>query len=141
MINDRIPLQCSEQNRVVSGLTYLKRLDGNAFDIAMNNRAHVAFGAAARAVGFLGSGFYPRSGSVRVNLGPTWGWGELYPIRAVPFATEGSLTREFLAQRRKHCRRRDYSCGCHRGGSSGAGRDCCGDMGPRRRPALMWGTC
>jgi len=139
MIDGRIPPQCSQQNRVVSGPTHLKRLDGNAFDIAMSNHAHVAFGAAARAVGFLGFVFYPRSGSMRVNLGPTWGWGEAFPVRAVPFVTEAPPTREFLAQRRKHCRRRDYSCGCHRGGSSGADRDRFSDLGPCRRPAQLSG--
>ena len=48
----------------------MKHLDGAAFDIAMTNHDPAAFGAAAREVGFLGFGFYPRSGFMHVDLGP-----------------------------------------------------------------------
>jgi uncharacterized protein YcbK (DUF882 family) len=51
-----------EHNRAVGGATRCKHLDGAAFDIAMTNHDPVAFEAAAREVGFLGFGFYPRSG-------------------------------------------------------------------------------
>jgi hypothetical protein len=37
-------------------------MEGIAFDIAMTNHDPEAFEAAARAVGFQGFGFYPRSG-------------------------------------------------------------------------------
>ena len=55
-----------EHNRAVGGATRSKHLDGAAFDIAMANHDPVAFEAAARAVGFLGFGFYPRSGFIHV---------------------------------------------------------------------------
>ena len=59
-----------EHNRAVGGATRSKHMDGAAFDIAMSNHDPVAFEAAARAVGFLGFGFYPRSGFMHVDLGP-----------------------------------------------------------------------
>jgi uncharacterized protein YcbK (DUF882 family) len=59
-----------EHNRAVGSALRLKHLDGAAFDIAMANHDPVAFEAAARAVGFLGFGFYPRSGFIHVDLGP-----------------------------------------------------------------------
>jgi zinc D-Ala-D-Ala carboxypeptidase len=73
---------------------------GTAFDIAMTNHDPVAFEAAARAVGFLGFGFYPRSGFIHIDLGPARSWGERFPMRAVPFATEAPPAREVLSQSR-----------------------------------------
>ena len=54
----------------------------------MTNHDPVAFEAAARAVGFLGFGFYPRSGFIHVDLGPARQWGERFPVRATAFAEE-----------------------------------------------------
>jgi len=51
-----------EHNKAVGGVARSKHLDGAAFDIAMRNHDPQAFEAAARAVGFKGFGFYPRSG-------------------------------------------------------------------------------
>ena len=62
-------------NRAVGGATRSKHMDGTAFDIAMSNHDPVAFEAAAREVGFLGFGFYPRSGFMHVGLGPAGQWG------------------------------------------------------------------
>jgi zinc D-Ala-D-Ala carboxypeptidase len=59
-----------EHNRAVGGATRSKHMDGAAFDIAMANHDPEAFEAAAREVGFLGFGFYPRSGFMHVDLGP-----------------------------------------------------------------------
>jgi zinc D-Ala-D-Ala carboxypeptidase len=77
-----------EHNRAVGGATRSKHLDGAAFDIAMANHDPVAFEAAAREVGFLGFGFYPRSGFMHVDLGPARQWGERFPVRATAFAAE-----------------------------------------------------
>jgi zinc D-Ala-D-Ala carboxypeptidase len=57
-------------------------MDGAAFDIAMANHDPVAFEAAAREVGFLGFGFYPRSGFMHIDLGPARQWGERFPASA-----------------------------------------------------------
>ncbi|MBE0455401.1 MAG: DUF882 domain-containing protein, partial [Roseovarius sp.] len=60
----------------------------------------VAFEAAAREVGFLGFGFYPRSGFIHVDLGPGRSWGDPFPPRVVPFAAETPPAREALAESR-----------------------------------------
>jgi hypothetical protein len=89
-----------EHNRAVGGATRSKHMDGVAFDIAMSNHDPVAFEAAARAVGFLGFGFYPRSGFMHVDLGPARQWGERFPVRATAFAEETRPAREVLAESR-----------------------------------------
>ena len=89
-----------EHNRAVGGATRSKHLDGAAFDIAMANHDPAVFEAAAREVGFLGFGFYPRSGFMHVDLGPARQWGERFPIRAAAFAAEMPHAREVLADSR-----------------------------------------
>lgn len=87
-------------NRAVGGAKASKHMDGTAFDISMTNHDPVAFEAAARAVGFLGFGYYPRSGFIHVDLGPARSWGDPFPPRTAPFATETSPARETLAASR-----------------------------------------
>ena len=89
-----------EHNRNVGGAPRSKHTDGMAFDIAMSNHDPAAFEAAAREVGFLGFGFYPRSGFMHIDLGPARQWGERFPVRAVPFAAETPPAREALAESR-----------------------------------------
>ncbi|MCC6006349.1 MAG: DUF882 domain-containing protein [Rhodobacteraceae bacterium] len=89
-----------QHNRNVGGAPRSKHMDGTAFDIAMSNHDPAAFEAAAREVGFLGFGFYPRSGFIHVDLGPARTWGERFPVRAVPFAAEAPPARETLAASR-----------------------------------------
>ncbi|SMH51144.1 D-Ala-D-Ala carboxypeptidase family metallohydrolase [Maritimibacter sp. HL-12] len=89
-----------EHNRAVGGAKRSKHMDGTAFDIAMSNHDPVAFERAAREVGFLGFGFYPRSGFMHIDLGPARSWGERFPARAVPFAAETPPAREVLAESR-----------------------------------------
>jgi zinc D-Ala-D-Ala carboxypeptidase len=85
-----------EHNRAVGGATRSKYMNGAAFDIAMANHDPVAFEAAAREVGFLGFGFYLRSGFIHVKLVPARQWGERFPVRATAFAAETSSAREVL---------------------------------------------
>ena len=66
----------------------------------MDNHDPVAFEEAARAVGFQGFGFYPRSGFMHIDLGPARVWGERFPVREVPFAAEAPPAREALAESR-----------------------------------------
>jgi zinc D-Ala-D-Ala carboxypeptidase len=75
-------------------------MDGTAFDVAVANHDPVAFEAAARAVGFLGFGFYPRSGFMHIDFGPGRQWGERFPVRATAFAAETPPGREVLMQSR-----------------------------------------
>jgi zinc D-Ala-D-Ala carboxypeptidase len=87
-------------NRAVGGAPKSKHLDGTAFDIAMSNHDPVAFEQAAREVGFLGFGFYPRSGFIHIDLGPARTWGERFPVQATAFAEETPPVRETLADSR-----------------------------------------
>ncbi|MBT8166803.1 DUF882 domain-containing protein [Ruegeria litorea] len=89
-----------EHNRAVGGVTRSKHLVGAAFDIAMENNDPVGFEAAAREVGFLGFGFYARSGFMHVDLGPARQWGTRFPVRETAFAVEPPLAREALAESR-----------------------------------------
>jgi hypothetical protein len=89
-----------EHNRAVGGATRSKHMEGAAFDIAMANHDPMAFEAMAREVGFLGFGFYPRSGFMHIDLGPARQWGERFPARSSPFAAEIPPAREVLAQSR-----------------------------------------
>ncbi len=89
-----------EHNHAVGGAKTSKHMNGTAFDIAMGNHDPVAFETAARDVGFLGFGYYPRSGFMHIDLGPARTWGEKFPIRAVPFAPEAPSARELLAESR-----------------------------------------
>ena len=87
-------------NRAVGGAPASKHMQGTAFDIAMSNHDPVAFEAAAREVGFLGFGFYPRSGFMHIDLGPARSWGDPFPPRATPFVPEAAPAREVLADSR-----------------------------------------
>lgn len=96
----RSAYRSSAHNRAVGGAPRSKHMDGTAFDIAMANHDPVAFEAAAREVGFLGFGFYPRSGFIHIDLDPARQWGERFPERATAFATETPPAREVLAESR-----------------------------------------
>lgn len=89
-----------EHNKRFGGAKASKHLDGTAFDISMANHDPVAFIAAARRVGFMGIGTYPRSNFVHIDTGPTRNWGEPFPPRASSFATDIPLAREYLAESR-----------------------------------------
>ena len=89
-----------EHNRAVGGATRSKHLDGAALDIAMTNHDPVAFEAAAREVGYLGFGFFPRSGFIHVDLGPARQWGERFPVRETVFEAETPPAREVSAKSR-----------------------------------------
>ncbi len=90
----------TEHNRAVGGAPASKHMLGTAFDIAMSNHDPVVFESAARAVGFLGFGTYPRSGFIHIDLGPARQWGERFPTRATPFVPEIPPAREILAESR-----------------------------------------
>jgi hypothetical protein len=96
----RSAFRSPEHNRAVGGAKCSKHMTGAAFDIAMSNHDPAAFEAAARELGFLGFGFYPRSGFMHIDLGPARQWGERFPARQTAFAEETPPAREVLAQSR-----------------------------------------
>lgn len=89
-----------EHNKAVGGAKASKHMLGEAFDISMANHDPVVFEAAAREVGFLGFGYYPRSGFLHIDLGSAREWGERFPVRATAFAAETPPVREALASSR-----------------------------------------
>jgi hypothetical protein len=89
-----------EHNRAVGGAVASRHLDGAAFDIAMVNHDPEAFETSARAAGFRGFGFYPRSGFMHIDTGPAREWGERFPLRETAFAVETPPARETLADSR-----------------------------------------
>lgn len=89
-----------EHNKAVGGAKASKHMLGEALDISMVNQDPVAFEAAAREAGFLGFGYYPRSGFIHIDLGPARSWGVKFAPRAVPFAKEVPPEREKLSESR-----------------------------------------
>lgn len=87
-------------NRAVGGAPASTHMLGTAFDVSMSNHDPATFAKAARAVGFLGFGTYPRSGFMHIDLGPARSWGEPFPTRATAFVQEKPLAREILAESR-----------------------------------------
>lgn len=96
----RFAYRSPRHNRAVGGAPASKHMLGTAFDIAMSNYDPAAFAQAARAVGFLGFGTYPRSGFMHIDLGLARNWGEPFPICATAFVQEKPLAREVLAESR-----------------------------------------
>ena len=68
-----------EHNQRVGGARNSLHMQGIAFDVRMDNHDPADFEAAARAVGFTGFGFYPRSGFMHIDTGPAREWGERFP--------------------------------------------------------------
>lgn len=66
-------------NRRVGGAKNSKHMYGIAFDVRMDNHDPHEFEAAARAVGFTGFGYYPKSGFMHVDTGPARSWGKPWP--------------------------------------------------------------
>jgi hypothetical protein len=87
-------------NRAVGGAKSSKHLTGEAFDVAMTNLDPRRFEEAARAAGFKGFGFYPRSGFMHIDMGPARQWGDPFPASATRFSEETSPARENLAESR-----------------------------------------
>ena len=125
-----------EHNRAVGGATRSKHLDGAAFDIAMSNHAPAVFEAAAREVGFLGFGFYPRSGFMHVDLGRHASGVKAFRRGRCPSPPRPAGTRASGAEPNHKGR---WHCGCGDawcGGRGGCGAGACGnaDCNPAARP-------
>lgn len=77
-----------EHNRRVSGAKASKHLEGIAFDVRMDNHDPWEFENAARAVGFTGFGFYPKSGFMHIDTGPAREWGTRWPDTPTAWPSE-----------------------------------------------------
>lgn len=62
-------------NAAVGGSPSSKHLRGEAFDISMSNHNPHVFYEAAKAVGFMGFGFYRDQNFIHIDLGPVRQWG------------------------------------------------------------------
>lgn len=69
-----------EHNRKVGGAKNSYHMQGVAFDINMANHSPAEFEIAARKVGFRGFGYYPASGFMHIDLGPSRTWGTPFPV-------------------------------------------------------------
>lgn len=75
-------------NKAVGGAKRSKHLEAIAFDVRMDNHEPNAFEAAARKIGFTGFGFYPKSGFMHIDTGPSRSWGTRWPKTEVRLPIE-----------------------------------------------------
>jgi hypothetical protein len=85
-------------NRNVGGARASKHMEAIAFDIRMDNFDPHEFEAAARDAGFLGFGYYPKSGFMHIDTGPARSWGTHWPKTATDLPVERPVAPETLAQ-------------------------------------------
>ena len=90
-----------EHNRAVGGAKRSKHMEGIAFDVRMDNHDPHEFEAAARAVGFTGFGYYPRSGFMHIDTGPARSWGQPWPLTATAWPTEPPRQPETMREDRE----------------------------------------
>jgi hypothetical protein len=88
-------------NKKVGGAKKSKHMEGIAFDVRMENHDPHEFEVAARAVGFTGFGYYPKSGFMHVDTGPARSWGKPWPKTATTWPTEPPRQPEKLTEDRE----------------------------------------
>lgn len=77
-----------EHNKRVGGAKNSFHMKGVAFDVQMANHDPVDFEKTARAEGFRGFGYYPKSGFMHIDTGPARTWGKKFPPRPTRFEEE-----------------------------------------------------
>ena len=87
-----------EHNRAVGGAKASKHMEAIAFDVRMDNHDPHRFEAAARAVGFTGFGYYPKSGFMHIDTGPERSWGTPWPKTKTDWPVEPPRQPETLAE-------------------------------------------
>jgi zinc D-Ala-D-Ala carboxypeptidase len=87
-----------EHNKRVGGAKNSRHMQGDAFDVMMTNHDPQSFEAAARAVGFTGFGYYPKSGFMHVDTGPARSWGRPFPATKTDWPVETARQPETLAE-------------------------------------------
>jgi zinc D-Ala-D-Ala carboxypeptidase len=88
-----------EHNRRVKGATNSRHLRGDAFDISMSNHDPNTFENAARAEGFTGFGFYPKSNFMHIDMGQVRTWGTRFPRSEPMFSEEPKLVEDLSSSR------------------------------------------
>lgn len=90
-----------EHNRRVGGAKNSQHMQGIAFDVRMDNHDPHEFEAAARAVGFTGFGYYPKSGFMHIDTGPARTWGTAWPLSATTWPSEPPRQAESVREDRE----------------------------------------
>ncbi|MDX5401067.1 MAG: D-Ala-D-Ala carboxypeptidase family metallohydrolase [Rhodobacterales bacterium] len=88
-------------NRRVGGAKNSMHMQGIAFDVRMENHDPHEFEAAARAVGFTGFGYYPKSGFMHIDTGPARSWGKPWPVTETGLPIEAKTQPEKLSEDRQ----------------------------------------
>jgi zinc D-Ala-D-Ala carboxypeptidase len=86
-------------NKKVGGAENSRHLAGDAFDVSMANHDPDAFERAARAVGFMGFGFYRKSNFMHIDMGRPREWGNRFPPAAPEFSPEAKLPENLKGSR------------------------------------------
>lgn len=87
-----------EHNRAVSGAPGSKHLTAEAFDVSMSNHNPQEYERDARAVGFTGFGFYPKSNFIHADIGPARQWGDRFPQTVTGLPVEREAAPETLTE-------------------------------------------
>lgn len=85
-------------NRAVDGAQNSQHLVAKAFDISQANHDPARFEAEARAVGFTGFGFYPRSNFIHIDTGPRREWGTRFPASVTGLPEERKAQPETITE-------------------------------------------
>jgi hypothetical protein len=90
-----------KHNKRVGGAKNSRHMQGDAFDVRMDNHDPHEFEAAARKIGFTGFGYYPKSGFMHIDLGPARSWGTPWPRTATSWPTEPPIQPESVVEDRE----------------------------------------
>ena len=85
-------------NKKVGGAKNSRHMQGDAFDVRMDNHDPHEFEAAARKIGFTGFGYYPKSGFMHIDTGPARSWGKPWPVTATTWPIEPPREPETLSE-------------------------------------------
>jgi hypothetical protein len=85
-------------NTRVGGAKNSRHMQGDAFDVMMTNHDPHEFEAAARAAGFTGFGYYPKSGFMHIDTGAARSWGAPWPRTVTAWPVEPPRQPEKLSE-------------------------------------------
>jgi len=85
-------------NKRVGGAKNSRHMQGDAFDVRMDNHDPHEFEAAARKIGFTGFGYYPKSGFMHIDTGAARSWGTPWPKTATDWPVEPPRQPEKLSE-------------------------------------------